>query len=120
MTYAATTIALDTDMIIASANNARSTNNAARLKATGKNISPEKMDEVAQDFEAHFISQMLENMFSTIDTREGLGGSDSEEIYRSMMVDEYGKMITRAGGIGVADQIKREMLKLQEVSAKSF
>lgn len=79
-----------------------------------KHASPEKIEAVSKEFEAMFVSQMLENMFSTVDVKEGLGGSDAEETYQSMMVSEYGKLIARTGGIGVADQIKRDMLKLQE------
>ena len=32
-----------------------------------------------------------------------------------MMTEEYGKIIARSGGIGVADHVKREMLRMQEV-----
>ena len=89
--------------------------NMAKARASAKHLSNEKLDEVASDFEANFISQMLENMFSTVDTKGALGGNDSEDVYRSMLVDEYGKVISRAGGIGVADHVKRQMLQLQEV-----
>ena len=82
---------------------------------TIKKASPEKIDAVAKNFESQFVSQMLESMFSTLDLKDGLGGSDTEETFQSMMISEYGKVITRAGGLGVADQIKREMLKMQEV-----
>lgn len=77
--------------------------------------SPEKIDQVASEFEAQFISQMLGNMFSTVDTNGFLGGGEAEEFYRDMLVDEYGKIIARNGGIGVSDHVKREMLRLQEV-----
>lgn len=81
-----------------------------RAKAT-----PEQVDAIAQQFEAQFISQMLENMFSTVDVKASLGGGESEEYYRDMMTEEYGKIISRSGGIGVADHVKREMLRMQEV-----
>ena len=90
--------------------------NATKAKLGAKGVSAEKIDAVAHEFEAQFISQMLENMFSGIDTKESLGGSGEEETYRSMLTDEYGKLMARAGGIGVADSVKREMLKMQEVS----
>lgn len=77
--------------------------------------SAQKIDAIAQDFEAQFLSQMLENMFSTVDTDTFLGGGEAEETYRSFLIDEYGKIMTRAGGIGVADYVKREMLRMQEV-----
>lgn len=77
--------------------------------------SAEQVDKVAREFEAQFISQMLENMFSTIDVKNSLGGGESEEFYRDMLVNEYGKVIANSGGIGVADHVKREMLRMQEV-----
>ena len=36
------------------------------------------------------------------------------EAYRSMMVSEYAKLVTKSGGIGLSDQIYRELLKMQE------
>lgn len=80
-----------------------------------KTATPEQIDSIANDFEAQFISQMLENMFSTVETGGVLGAGEGEEVYRSMMIDEYGKLMSRSGGIGVADHVKREMLRMQEV-----
>lgn len=93
---------------------------SARIQELGKargasrGLSADKIDQTAQEFEAQFISQMLENMFSTVETNPVLGGGEGEEMYRSLMVDEYGKLLARAGGIGVADHVKRELLRLQE------
>ena len=74
----------------------------------------QKMDAAAQDFEAVFISQMLEHMFDGVETNEMFGGGEAEDIYRSMMIDEYGKMMSKTGGIGLADHVKRQLLTLQE------
>lgn len=85
-----------------------------RSKRAAKAKSEAEMDKVAQDYEAVFLSQMLQHMFAGVDfdpTSDGPG----KEIYKSMMVDEYGKIMARNGGIGVADYVKREMLKMQEV-----
>ena len=38
----------------------------------------------------------------------------AEKIYRSMMIDEYGKMMAKAGGIGITDQIMAQLLQQQE------
>lgn len=85
-----------------------------KLGGAQRGMSAEKMDSVAQEFEAQFISQMLENMFSTVDTNPVLGGGEGEDAYKSLLVDEYGKLLARAGGIGVADHVKRELLRVQE------
>jgi flagellar protein FlgJ len=107
--------ATDIDMMNINSTTANKLNNAQRAKLAGKSVSPERMDEVAREFEAQFISQMLESMFAGIETEGPLGGGEAEGTYRSMLTTEYGKLISRAGGIGVADHVKREMLRLQEV-----
>ncbi len=75
----------------------------------------EKLRKTAQDFEAVFLSQMLKPMFDGIETEAPFGGGSAEKMYRSLMVEEYGKSIAQSGGIGLADSIMSEMLKMQEV-----
>jgi len=77
--------------------------------------SMRKARETAENFEAFFLSQMLQPMFANIEASEPFGGGPSEKIWQSMMVDEYGKNIARSGGIGIADQVMQEILKLQEM-----
>ena len=69
-------------------------------------------EKAAKDFEAVFINQMLSTMFGT----DGpLGGGPAEGMFRSMMIDQYSKTIAGQGGFGLADQVKREILRLQEI-----
>jgi peptidoglycan hydrolase FlgJ len=44
------------------------------------------------------------------------GGGPGEDIYRSMLVEQYGKSLARAGGIGMSDAVQREILRLQEAA----
>ena len=76
---------------------------------------PAKADKVAKDFESLFISQMVEQMFGDSEGDEAFGGEDSKEIYKGLMVKEYGDIISKSGGIGIADYVKRELLKAQEM-----
>jgi Rod binding domain-containing protein len=71
--------------------------------------------KVAQDFEAVFLGQMLQPMFNNIDAAEPFGGSSSEKMWKTMQVEEYGKAIAKAGGIGLADAVFREIIKTQEL-----
>lgn len=84
---------------------------------TAKTVSPEKAQEVGKKFEAMFLSQMLQHMFTGIDAENGLfGGGHAEAMFRPMLIDEYAKMISnRAGGIGLADKVATALLKHQEV-----
>lgn len=68
-----------------------------------------------QEFEGMFLSTLLETMFSGLETEGPFGGGHSEKVYRSLMVQEYGKAIAQAGGIGIADSLEKELLSLQEI-----
>jgi len=72
---------------------------------------------VSKDFESMFIGQMLESMFGDSEGTEAFGSSESNDVYKGLLMDEYGKMISRAGGIGVADYVRKELLKLQEIAS---
>lgn len=69
----------------------------------------------ADEFEAIFISQMLKSMSVGVKTDGPFGGGQSEEIYKDLMNEELGKVMTSKGGIGMSDAIYREILKNQEV-----
>jgi len=71
--------------------------------------------EIAEQFEALFLSQMLAPMFESLKTDGPFGGGSSEGIYRSLMVEEYGKSIAQAGGLGIAEAVQREILTMQEM-----
>lgn len=104
-------------MLVNDAISAQSQAVTAKMWALGaaKNMTPEQAKVVSKDFESLFISQMLEQMFGESIGSEAFGTSDTDEIYKGLMVQEYGKMITNSGGIGIADYVSRELLKQQEV-----
>ena len=81
----------------------------------GKSKTITEARKVAQDFEAVFIGQMLQPLFKNLGAEKPFGGGASEAMWRSMQVDEYGKAISKSGGIGIADAVFKEILKMQEV-----
>ncbi len=72
-----------------------------------------KIKETAQNFEASFLSVMMQQMFEGVKTSEPFGGGQGEEMFKSVMAEAMAKQVTRAGGIGLAPTVEREMLKLQ-------
>ena len=72
-----------------------------------------RAQDTAQEFEAIFLSQMLATMTQELGGAGGVAGGS--EVYREMFNKEVAKMISRTGGIGVADTILQEVLKTQEV-----
>lgn len=76
------------------------------------------IDKTAKEFEGMFVSEMLSHMFEGLDTDPMFGGGHGEEMFRSMLVSEYGKMIADAGGLGVSDSIRKTMIEIQENNSK--
>ncbi len=71
--------------------------------------------KAAEEFEQVFLTTYLEQMFSGLKTEAPFGGGTGEEIFRSMLLDEYSSEMSKSGGIGLADHVYREILTLQEV-----
>lgn len=88
---------------------------AMSAKLMAKKGSTEQIDKTAQEFEATFLSEMMQDMFEGVGDNEFFGKSYANDVYKSMLVDEYGKVLAKAGGVGIADHVKRELLTLQEV-----
>ena len=89
--------------------------NPTKLPSTQTIESKKQARTIADDFEAVFLGQMLKPMFEGIKPEAPFGGGNSEAMWRSMQIEEYGKAITKAGGIGIADSVYQEIIKLQEV-----
>lgn len=73
---------------------------------------------VAQDFEAQFTSTLFQSMFEGLDDDNPFSGGPGETMFRSLLVDQYSQQTVKSGGIGIADNVYREMLKMQEAPAK--
>ena len=54
-------------------------------------------------------------MFSNLAVDPVFGGGSGETVYRSLLLQEYGKVAAERGGFGVAEAVQREMLRMQEV-----
>jgi len=93
------------------------------MAAPAKSIAPQGLNEkglnqkawaAAKDFEAQFLSSMLQPMFEGIKSDGPFDGGQGEQMFRSLLVDQYAQQMTQSGGVGVSQQIYREILKLQE------
>ncbi|MEZ0223212.1 MAG: rod-binding protein [Alphaproteobacteria bacterium] len=73
-----------------------------------------KTADAAKDFEAVFLSEMFSHMFEGIDVDPMFGGGGGEKMFRSMMIQEYGKDMAKHGGIGISDQLQKMMIQMQE------
>ena len=74
-----------------------------------------KARKTAQDFETMFLEHTLDRLFQSDGTEGPLGDNGmGGEVYRSMLVKEYAGSIAKSGGVGIADQVYGEILKMQE------
>lgn len=80
-----------------------------------RSAAEKKAQATAGDFETMFLEQALDQVFSSVGQDgpmgdNGTGGS----VYRSMLVKEYAGNIVKSGGVGIGDQVFREIMRLQE------
>ncbi len=74
-----------------------------------------KAKKQADDFETMFLEQVTDRLFATSEDEGPLGENGAGGgVYRSMMTQEYARQIQRSGGIGLSEQIMRDLLQLQE------
>ncbi len=70
--------------------------------------------KAAKQFESVFITEFLGQMFEDIPTDGPFGGGPGESMFRSLMLDQYGKQLESQGGFGLAGPVAQQLLKLQE------
>jgi flagellar protein FlgJ len=73
-----------------------------------------KATQAGQEFEAMFATQILAPMWEGVEVDENFGGGHGEEVFRSMLLQEYGKTIAASNSLGIAQHVRDEMLKMQE------
>ena len=84
----------------------------------GQTTDVAKAASAAKEYEGVFIAQLLGSMFEGIKTDGMFGGGQGEEMFRSMMIDQYAKGIADQGGFGLAAHMQAELLKHQQAPAQ--
>lgn len=88
---------------------------ASPISKQEKNLAQAK--ETAEDFEAFFMTKMMESMYEGVSTDGMFGGGNAEKIYRSMLLTEYGKVMAKTGTIGISDSIMDSIIQMQEAQS---
>ena len=84
----------------------------ARVRSLKSN---DEMDRTAREFERMALAQMLSLMETDTDMSDSMfGGGAAERAFKPFLTEEYARGFSEQGGIGIAQAVKREMLKLQE------
>ncbi len=66
--------------------------------------------KVAQEFEAMFTGMMLKSMRSTSGPDKLTGGGRGEEVFQSLLDQEYATAISQQGSMGLAQVIEKQLL----------
>ena len=86
-------------------------------------LGPDKLEalkKVSQEFESMVLKERLAPMFEGLDT-DGLGGGGAgEAMFRPMLVDNYAKGMASSGGIGIADSVFKELVRMQGGGTDGF
>ncbi len=87
------------------------------IAAPSASANPEVLKKAAKQFEGGFISEFMGQMFEGMPTDGPFGGGEGEQMFRSLLTDEYGKQIEAGGGFGLSDAITKQLLQTQEMKA---
>jgi peptidoglycan hydrolase FlgJ len=80
-------------------------------QASAKDVQATK--KVVREFEALFVGMMLKSMRETVGKDPIAGGGKGEEMFQSMLDQEYSKSITEHGGIGMAAMLEKQLTAQQ-------
>lgn len=76
--------------------------------------SETQLRATAEKFEQSFLSEMVRHMSEGVKTDPLTGGGHGEDNFKSFLNEQYSKAIVARGGIGVADMVYKQMLRMQE------
>ena len=102
-------------MLRAKAHQAEQATQAATAKLGTAKLN--EIDKVAKDFEGMFLGEMLSHMFAGLEVDPQFGGGKGEEMFRGLMISEYGKQIAHGPGIGIAQHVRETMIALQSAQS---
>ena len=70
--------------------------------------------KISQDFEALFVGMMMKSMRATVGKDALTGGGHGDDVYRSMLDEQYAAAsVKRGGGLGIAKIIEKDIIRQQ-------
>lgn len=89
---------------------------SAGVQRSSSGRQNEHLRETAEEFESVFLAQALQTLTHGLGGIGRFGPADGDA-FADMLQQEYGRLISRSGGIGIADAVMSEMLKMQEMGS---
>lgn len=79
------------------------------FKQALKGEDDKKLKEACQQLEAVFLFQVIKAMRSTVPNNPLMGSSYGMDVFRSMLDEEYAKLMAAQGTAGLGDLIYRQL-----------
>ncbi|HEY1707383.1 MAG TPA: rod-binding protein [Rhizomicrobium sp.] len=89
------------------------------VRAPRAGQSADATTKAAKDFEAVFISQFMGSMFEGVQTDGLFGGGQGEQMFRSLMLDQYSQQMANQGGFGIAKAVTRSLNEHQQAQQRA-
>lgn len=74
-----------------------------------------KVREACRGFETMFLSMMYRQMRATVPDNTLFGNSNSQKIWQSMLDDSLMEEVSKAGGVGLADMIYKQLTLRKQI-----
>ncbi|MEN6459813.1 MAG: rod-binding protein [Syntrophomonas sp.] len=84
-------------------------NFAKALEDATKQKDKERLKESCQQLESVFLNQIMQAMRATISKSDLLGNDFSDDVFQSMLDEEYTKSMSKTGSLGLADIIYKQL-----------
>ena len=96
------------------------TQSLSSVASMGAKADPNaKLKAQAKGLEGVFLNTLMSQMFSSIKTDGAFGGGFAEQTWRGMQSEQFADNLAQSGGVGLADQITRNLLDVQEAAQAS-
>ncbi len=85
--------------------------NAGPLTGKKPAVTEEKLREVSDMYEKHFIREMMKQMRATVPEGTFIKENNAEKIFKDQLDDQYATQWGKAGGIGLSNIIHEQLMQ---------
>lgn len=64
----------------------------------------------AKELEGVFLTVMLEPVFPKGEKTNLYGGGTGSDVFRGLVLDQYGQILSKSGGIGLAKSVEKQLI----------
>ena len=82
-----------------------------------KDLDADSIKKIAADFESIFLEIVLKSMRDTVPKSELIDGGNGEQIFQSMLDNEYAKSLANQGNTGIGGAVEKHLLGLMSPNA---